>query len=70
MIPFIHECEKCGDLARSTFFNDVIPSIKPSQEWYRPSLTEVLKMENSDSLVEHILNGGLISKKIIRYEIY
>ena len=55
--PFIHICEKCGEVARSSFYNDTHPDLEPTQEWYRPSLKKLLKM--SEEMREHILNGGL-----------
>lgn len=58
--PFMHTCEECGQLAHSTFYKDIIPQEKPTQEWYRPSLKETLKWRSKNTqMLEHILNGGL-----------
>ena len=62
--PFMHTCEKCCNLARSTFYNDIIPEQQPTQEWYRPTLKQLLKMRNNIDLFEHVLNGGLDVRKI------
>lgn len=67
--PFLHRCEKCGEFAESTFYNDVIPDKKPTQEWYRPTLEQCMKLRKKDeSLLEHVLNGGLVSRLITRKE--
>jgi hypothetical protein len=55
--PFMHTCEKCGSMAISTFYNDIAPKQKPTQEWYRPSLEQFLKL--SPSMQSHVLSGGL-----------
>jgi len=58
--PFMHQCEKCGGFARSSFYNDIAPHQSPTQEWFRPSLKEVLKMrKKEDGMLEHVLKGGL-----------
>ena len=57
--PFMHTCEKCGKLATSTMYKDIIPWEKPTQEWYRPSLKETLKWRKNEGMLNHILNGGL-----------
>lgn len=61
--PFLHDCEKCGQMAKSTFYRDIAPQQQPTQEWYRPTLEEVLEIKH-DGLVDHILNGGLHLRKI------
>jgi len=55
--PAMHSCETCGELAHSSFYRDTHPHLEPTQEWFRPTLEEVLKM--SIGMREHILNGGL-----------
>lgn len=60
--PFLHYCEKCGNMAQSTFYKDIVPDFKPTEEWYRPTLKEVLKMKYNTQ--EHILQGGLHFRKI------
>lgn len=62
--PFLHRCEKCGELARSTFYKDIAPEQQPTQEWYRPTLKQVLKMKNNEELLNHILQGGLIIRNV------
>jgi len=64
--PFFHLCEKCGGLAKSTGYRDIAPWLKPTQEWYRPTLKQVLKMRSrNESMVDHVLNGGLDYRNII-----
>jgi len=60
--PFMFNCENCDEFAYSRFYNDVAPELKPTFEWYRPTLKELLKMH--PVLQEHILNGGLHYRKI------
>ena len=60
--PYLFKCEKCGELARSTFYRDIAPNQKPTIEWYRPTLKETLKM--GIGMVDHILQGGLDSRVI------
>lgn len=62
--PFMHTCESCGDMAQSTFYKDVAPNLKPTQEWYRPSLKQVLKMRSDEGMLDHVLKGGLDVRKI------
>lgn len=62
---FLFPCEKCGAIARSTMYNDIAPSQEPTQEWYRPTLKEVLKLRSKNTaMLEHILQGGLDVRKI------
>jgi hypothetical protein len=65
--PFIHSCEKCGGKATSTFYNDILPARKPTQEWYRPTLKQVLKMRNRPGMLEHVLSGGLEVRNVLGY---
>lgn len=63
--PFMFDCEKCGEMAQSTFFTDVAFHKKHTVEWYRPSLKEVLEMRKKCSPgLDHVLNGGLEPRKI------
>lgn len=62
--PFIHNCEMCGKMAKSSFYNDTHPDLLPTQEWYRPSLNEVLKLRSKPHVLDHVFNGGLMSRKI------
>jgi hypothetical protein len=59
---FIYDCETCGEIARSSFYQDTHPELEPTQEWFRPTLDEVLKMDIG--MREHILSGGLDVRKI------
>lgn len=63
--PFMFSCEKCGETARSTMYQDVAPLQSPTIEWYRPSLSETIGFSKErPGLVEHILKGGLNDRKI------
>lgn len=63
--PFVFSCEVCRENATSSFYNDIATDKKPTIEWYRPTLNEVLKMrKKSENMLEHILKGGLKSRKI------
>lgn len=62
--PFMFTCEECGNFARSTFYNDIVPDKLHTIEWYRPSLKEILKLRKKPSSLEHVLNGGLMHRKI------
>ena len=59
--PFMHQCEMCGGMAYSAMYR-VLTDRKPTQEWYRPTLEELLEMDKW--MVEHVLNGGLANRKI------
>lgn len=62
--PFMHTCESCGQTAYSSFYKDIAPHLKPTQEWYRPTLERVLKMRRNSNLLDHILHGGLDVREI------
>lgn len=63
--PYMHTCENCGQVAISTFYEDIAPTQEPTQGWYRPTLKEVLKWRSkNDGMVEHFLKGGLYVRKI------
>jgi len=63
--PFTISC-RCGNDARSSFYNDRYPERLPDYGWYRPSLKETLKYRKKNKLgmLEHILSGGLDMKEI------
>jgi hypothetical protein len=63
--PSMHKCEKCGEMARSTFYKDIAPKQYPTEEWFRPTLKQVLKMRKNEGMLDHILQGGLDIRKII-----
>lgn len=62
--PFMHICEKCGGWARSTMYRDIAPDQKPTQEWYRPTLEQCLKFRKHESMLQHVLDGGLDIRKL------
>lgn len=62
--PFMHSCEKCGSMARSSFFKDINADAEPTQEWYRPDLKEIMKYRGKEHILDHIFNGGLLNRKI------
>lgn len=62
--PFIHRCEKCEGMARSTFYHDISPNQKPTQEWYRPTFKQLSNKRRDDNYLNHILQGGLDFKTI------
>lgn len=57
--PFIFTCEKCGQEAHSSFYEDIAPRQKPTFEWYRPLLKQIIKMRKKPEMIDHIFNGGL-----------
>lgn len=62
--PFWHQCEACGQGATSSFYR-VAEGLKATQEWYRPTLEDCLKIrKHSPGLLEHVLKGGLSVRKI------
>lgn len=65
--PFMHRCEKCEEQAESTFGQDIVPDQEPTLTWFRPKQETVIEMwkKGMESLVQHILNGGLITQTII-----
>ncbi len=64
--PMMHKCGICNKYARSSFFKDIAPEQEPVEEWYRPNLDETLKLSNNSGLLDHVLNGGLLCRKIKR----
>lgn len=62
--PFMHSCEKCGNTAISSMFNDLAPTKPPTEEWYRPTLEQVLEMDPDSPAIEHVLGGGLLCRNI------
>lgn len=64
--PMYYTCEICQGPAGSTHLTS---SDEPTQEWYRPSLKQLLKMSTRDwhdGLVDHVLSGGLLLRKIVK----
>ena len=62
--PMMFSCEKCEETARSTFYKDIAPEQKPTIEWYRPTLKQVLKMRKNEGMLDHILQGGLDVRRV------
>lgn len=62
--PFMHKCEKCGQMAQSTSYKDIVPEQQPTEEWYRPSLKKVLKMRKNEGMLHHIFQGGLCVRRV------
>lgn len=60
--PMFYSCETCGESATSSFYRDTHPELEPTQEWFRPTLEQVLKMDIG--MREHVLQGGLDIRKI------
>lgn len=56
-------CETCGQFATSTGYRNHGDNIKPTMEFYRPTLKELGNVKPI-SLVEHVLSGGLLLRKI------
>ena len=61
--PFMCSCV-CGNIARSTFFKDVVPDQSVNVEFYRPTLKEFLKLRKNQDLLEHVTKGGLLSRNV------
>ena len=58
--PMFMSCPQCGSQSTSSFYKDTQPEIKPSHEWFRPSLKECMKFRGkSEAMLDHILMGGL-----------
>lgn len=62
--PFMTRCFYCDEMAKSTFYNDYIPTEHPVKEFYRPTLKETLKLRQQPNLIDHILKGGLIERVV------
>jgi len=64
VIPMMHNCESCDAFAYSTGFKDVAPDQPHTQEWYRPTIGQTLKLRKNPGLLEHVLAGGLNLRKL------
>lgn len=63
--PMFIPCPICNSSAKSNFYTGGISGIKPTHEWYRPSLEECQKMRGKkENLLDHILMGGLELREI------
>jgi hypothetical protein len=66
--PMITSCELCKNQAWSTGYIDVAPAQHPTFEWVRPPLSQVIKLMDKPSVLEHIFKGGLMLKPIPKPE--
>lgn len=57
--PMRIDCEKCNSTMLSSFYNDDLPEMKPTHEWYQPDLKKIMKTRKKPDLLEHYLLGGL-----------
>ena len=62
--PMFFECEVCGSQTTSTMYLDIAPTQEPTFQWDRPTLNEVMKFRKKPGLLNHILSGGLVVRKI------
>jgi len=62
--PFMHNCEKCGIMSKSEFYENPESSEKATQEWYRPSLEECIKLRKDIGILNHVFNGGLLNRLV------
>lgn len=58
--PFTMRCRKCNGTMyhKRTFIKNTVPDWVEVKNWYRPTLGQTLK--ESQPVIEHILNGGLL----------
>jgi hypothetical protein len=62
--PMFFSCEKCNGTAKSSFYKDIAPAQKPSFEFYRPLISEFVKLRKNDALLSHVEKGGLLCRAI------
>ncbi|SCY94463.1 hypothetical protein SAMN02927903_03029 [Flavobacterium caeni] len=63
--PMFYECEKCHFQAVSSMYNDIAPDQEPTFVWDRPTLSETMKFRKKPTLLDHILRGGLVVRKVV-----
>lgn len=56
-------CPYCGEESFHTE-NDVMKEFKPTFEWVRPTLEEVLELHDQPVRCNFILGGGLVRKEV------
>ena len=61
--PYCLSCRCGGTMSHSETFRDHPSPLIKIHKWVRPTLEQTLKL--SDSLIEHVLKGGLIFEKDI-----
>src|ERR1035437_10783886 len=49
--PFMISCNVCQGMAKSSFYQDIYPEIKPSIMWYRPTIEQCLKLRKKPNLL-------------------
>lgn len=63
--PMTLSCWVCQKGSLVSKWQDTMPDLPFSHEWYRPSLRQTLKLRTKrPQLVEHILLGGLEIRKV------
>lgn len=62
--PFTHDCDICGKIAVSSLHVDISPNTDIAGEWYRPQLKQLIKLRRFGNIVDHVLSGGLLYRKI------
>lgn len=63
--PFLIECRctpGCKGLMKSSLYRVFDQTMKPSYEWYQPSLSELSSMEAH--VINHVNKGGLLLRKV------
>jgi hypothetical protein len=69
--PFIIPCPICHVDAYSSGYRDKAARLKVTHVWFRPSLAALSKLNKTHKMVvEHVLNGGLIYRKLKKGENY
>lgn len=66
--PMIISCEKCNNQAQSSFYNDIAPDQEPTKEWHRPPLHAIIKLRSKPSVLQHVLDGGLMLRNVQKTE--
>lgn len=62
--PMFFECGMCGGQTTSTMYKDIAPDQEATFVWDRPTLAETMKFRKKPGLLNHILKGGLVVRKL------
>lgn len=62
--PMFSNCELCKSQASSTGYKDIAPDKLPTFEWFRPPLSEIIKLIKKPHIIDHILKGGLMLRPV------
>lgn len=63
--PMFIPCHICKRNSASSFYNDILPQLNPTHEWYIPSEEETWGyIKSNPAVVDRILNGGLLLREI------